>query len=412
MYAKYFYNITPKERALLLQIKTEPEKFLLQKTLENLVNWTSAYDYAAHMYGEAEASEVNIFPDGMHDYASKKYHTNTTEGWYTMILRVGAKGDEEAAWDMGWEFIDEYLLYCDCIPLTGWTPHPDADMTVPQYEDEETCDLNEAERKFMSSVKKRPGMYAGRNLFTLLAAFFRGFRSGMERSGHGGEFILVPRAFDAYVKTKFPHVDGADFADVIHAVQPDGERAMPLFWELFDEYLESCGYAKIPEWERFPDSDFRLLKKGYDFHICNLLSDSFVKVFNDAPWNDNWKPQQAFERIRNFMETPRFDGAAVIRDGKVIAAVLGRGEQYFDGVVFQIIEFWVAKEFQRQGIGRRLLADFIAHLKEQGICRVCLLTMKGEQTEGFYRKQGFVTEEGLCWMGQEMKSTDFTLNLS
>ncbi len=140
------------------------------------------------------------------------------------------------------------------------------------------------------------------------------------------------------------------------------------------------------------------LQNRHDSDLSNLLAESFANTFNAEPWNDSWTHQQALERIENLMDTPRFDGAALIRDGKVIAAILGRGEQYFDGEVFQIIEFWVAKEYQRQGIGKKLLADFMAHLKEQGICRVFLLTMRGEATEGFYRKRGFVTQEEMCCM--------------
>ncbi len=398
MSTKYFYNITPRERALLLQIKAEPEKYLLTKTLQNFVNFASAYDWAARLYGKEVASAVSMLPDKMHDYASKKFHTYTTEGWYNAILRVGAKGDEEAAWDMGWEFIDEYLLYRDCVPLTEWKPHTGIRTDILPYTDEESRDLTREERHFVAGVKKRPGMYAGKNSFSDLAAFFRGFRCGMESTGHGGEFILVPRAFDAYVKAQFSDADGTDFADVIHAAEPDNERAITLFWELYDRYLESCGYEKIPEWHRLEDSEFELLRAGKNFYFDSMLAESFADTFNAAPWNDSWTHQQALERIENLMETPRFDGAALIRDGKVIAAILGRGEQYFDGVVFQIVEFWVAKDYQHQGIGKRLLADFMAHLKQEGICRVFLLTIRGEATEGFYRKRGFVTQEGMCCM--------------
>ncbi len=146
------------------------------------------------------------------------------------------------------------------------------------------------------------------------------------------------------------------------------------------------------------------LQNKHSSDLCDLLAQSFADTFNAAPWNDSWTHQQAFERIHNLIETPRFDGAAVIRDGKVIAAVLGRGEQYFDGVVFQIIEFWTAKEYQHQGIGKKLLADFMAHLKQEGIRRVFLLTMHGEATEGFYRKCGFVTQEDMCCMEYDFEN--------
>lgn len=150
--------------------------------------------------------------------------------------------------------------------------------------------------------------------------------------------------------------------------------------------------------------EFRLefLLAGGNSDLDSMLAQSFAKVFNDEPWNDSWTHQQALERIRDIENTPRFDGVAVIREGKVIAAILGRGEQYYDGEVFQIIEFWVAKKLQCQGIGSRLLADFTAHLKAKGIQRVFLLTMRGERTEGFYQKQGFETSSGMCLMERNL----------
>ncbi len=160
-------------------------------------------------------------------------------------------------------------------------------------------------------------------------------------------------------------------------------------------------YGNMPQ-----DSRFELLRADDNSDMDSMLAQSFAEVFNAEPWNDNWTHQQALERIRDIENTPRFDGTAVIRDGKVIAAILGRGEQYYDGEVFQIIEFWVANAFQRQGIGSRLLADFTEHLKEKGIHKVFLLTMRGERTEGFYKKQGFQTISNMCLMEKRFQEED------
>ncbi len=156
--------------------------------------------------------------------------------------------------------------------------------------------------------------------------------------------------------------------------------------------MKQC-YEKMPQ-----DSQFELLGAAGNPNLDTMLAQSFAEVFNDEPWNDSWTHQQALERIRDIENTPRFDGVAVIRDGKVIAAILGRGEQYYDGEVFQIVEFWVANAFRRQGIGSGLLANFTEHLKDKGIHKIFLLTMRGERTEGFYQKQGFQTISNMCLM--------------
>ncbi len=133
------------------------------------------------------------------------------------------------------------------------------------------------------------------------------------------------------------------------------------------------------------------------------LAASFADVFNGAPWYDSWTQAQALERLTDLYHTPKFDGAVEIADGRIISAIMGRGEQYFDGVHFQILEFWVDTALQRQGIGGRLLDAFTAHLYENGIQQCFLLTMRTEQTEGFYRKHGFVTENGMCLMQKNGK---------
>ncbi len=186
-------------------------------------------------------------------------------------------------------------------------------------------------------------------------------------------------------------------------LQEHGDRtgmdAFRTFFEFLDEYLmehdeKPIAYKNIAE---FP-------LKFHDDRNMNLncvhddLTESFVRTFNAAPWYDHWTEQTASKRLQNLKDTPNFEGMTAYAGEQLCGAILGRGEQYDDGMYFQIIEFWTIPPMQGSGLGSRLLAEFMAHLKEKGYRKVFLLTMKGERTEGFYQKQGFSTAEGMCLM--------------
>lgn len=139
-----------------------------------------------------------------------------------------------------------------------------------------------------------------------------------------------------------------------------------------------------------------------EFEMLPEAAKLFANVFNNEPWNDLWTLEQALNRLTDIYNTPHYVGAAHFENGKMAGLIMGRGEVYFDGIHFQIIEFCVDTELQGRGIGRKMLADFRALLKEKGVSYVHLITMRDRRTEGFYSKNGFSTDEGMCHMTSKL----------
>lgn len=137
--------------------------------------------------------------------------------------------------------------------------------------------------------------------------------------------------------------------------------------------------------------------------MIELLADSFVSVFNSEPWNDSWTKEQAKERLMDIFNTPKFEGAVEITDGRILGVIMGHGEQNYDGVHFFISEFWVDKTMQRKGIGSKLLNDFTDYLKTKDINHHYLITMRNESTQGFYKKLEYNACEALCVMSRTIK---------
>lgn len=138
------------------------------------------------------------------------------------------------------------------------------------------------------------------------------------------------------------------------------------------------------------------------FEMLPEAAELFTRVFNGEPWNDSWTPQQSLDRLTDIFNTPRYVGAAYFEDGKMVGLIMGRGEVYFDGEHFQILEFCVDAKYQGRGIGGKMLAEFCTLLAQRGVVYVHLITMRNERTEGFYSKKGFSTDVGMCLMTNKL----------
>lgn len=135
------------------------------------------------------------------------------------------------------------------------------------------------------------------------------------------------------------------------------------------------------------------------------LSQLFINAFNAEPWNDQWTEETVNKRLLDFINTPGFYGLAKYEDGQAVAMILGRSEQYYDGEIFQILEFCVDREKQGQGIGKQLLNEMLTKLGEMEVKDVFLLTLHGELTEGFYAHNGFELEEPMIMMKKSISGS-------
>ena len=131
------------------------------------------------------------------------------------------------------------------------------------------------------------------------------------------------------------------------------------------------------------------------------IAEIYVDAFNSEPWNDEWTNESASKRISQMINCEGFDGLVAYEDEKLIGMILGNHEYYYDAMLFQIKEFCVDVKVKGAGIGAKLLNEFTTRLKIKGIGRIVLLTARTDGTEGFYKKHGFESLEGVVMMGKE-----------
>lgn len=125
----------------------------------------------------------------------------------------------------------------------------------------------------------------------------------------------------------------------------------------------------------------------------------FCSVFNSEPWNDQWTEETALLRIENMMNTNTFIGKALYSQNDLKGFIFGQKEYFFDGIHFQIQEFCVKTSEQKNGYGKYLLQalkDELTHIG--GVTNIFLITLRGDRTEGYYQKKGFVTSDEMILM--------------
>ena len=83
-------------------------------------------------------------------------------------------------------------------------------------------------------------------------------------------------------------------------------------------------------------------------------------------------------------------------------AVLGATEQFYDGLMFEVKEYWVKNEMRGKGIGSKLFTEMERCLRKRGVKNIILITAKGDATEHFYHKQGMGTDPDMVFMSKRI----------
>ncbi len=132
---------------------------------------------------------------------------------------------------------------------------------------------------------------------------------------------------------------------------------------------------------------------------CALI---YIETFNDEPWNDKWDSKTAYNRLEEIYKTPGFIGLVALDGDKVLAAVFGNLETWFEGYMYNLKEMFVKKSEKGKGLGSILFKQLEETLKNYEVTSINLFTSKGDLTEKFYLKNGCVTEKDMIMMCKEM----------
>ena len=138
-----------------------------------------------------------------------------------------------------------------------------------------------------------------------------------------------------------------------------------------------------------------------DFGGC---ARELMKAFQEEPWNEDWTYEQAYTRIDEIMSA-RVSRGYVVYEGDVVVSMLcGRIMTYLDFKELWVDEFSVNPDYQRQGIGTKMMSFVREELKkeQEKISYIVLNTEKGYPSVKFYEANGFKADESLVFMAADV----------
>lgn len=126
-----------------------------------------------------------------------------------------------------------------------------------------------------------------------------------------------------------------------------------------------------------------------DYPAC---ARELIAAFAGAPWNEVWTQEQAFDRIDEIMSARVSRGIVCMDGDECVSMLSGRIMTYQDKKMFYIDEFSVHPDWQRQGVGSRMLAFLRETLQKepQPINHMALVTTRDFPSVRFYERSGFV----------------------
>lgn len=113
----------------------------------------------------------------------------------------------------------------------------------------------------------------------------------------------------------------------------------------------------------------------------------YVETFNAPPWNEAWRPEDARQRLGDFLASPRALAVGLVDDGSLVGFALGRLERVEAEDHFLLQELCVRADRRRRGHGSQLLDALAERLP--GVRHWYLLTARDGDAAAFYQRHGF-----------------------
>jgi len=126
-------------------------------------------------------------------------------------------------------------------------------------------------------------------------------------------------------------------------------------------------------------------------------------VFNQAPWSEDWRFENAHDRLLCYIDAPYFTGLSAFHNKELIGCIFGNLEPYQESSHFLLKEMCVKKQNQRTGVGKKLINELHMLLKSRKVNSVTVLTKKGIPAEKFYRSSGYHLSEAMGLYFKDIK---------
>lgn len=121
--------------------------------------------------------------------------------------------------------------------------------------------------------------------------------------------------------------------------------------------------------------------------------ETFITIFSEEPWCDEWTVERATAYIQQFIDTPGFYGALAVEDTKIVGLAIGNKKVWWQGDELFIHEFGVHPQFEKRGIAKAMLQHLEQYVRAQHLAAITLSTQYDVPAFEFYLHNGFRASE-------------------
>ena len=125
------------------------------------------------------------------------------------------------------------------------------------------------------------------------------------------------------------------------------------------------------------------------------VTEIFYDAFTHPPWNYHWMTtEKAARYVRDLYRTPGSLSFMFIQDSKPAGFCLGRLDDYFEHIIYEIKEIAVSFTKQRKGLGSLILSAVESYVaKHHNTGFISLQTARHSPAYDFYIKNNYVPVE-------------------
>lgn len=127
----------------------------------------------------------------------------------------------------------------------------------------------------------------------------------------------------------------------------------------------------------------------------------FIEYWNGT--GDKWTPELVYSRVFEVLGSP--DSYCMIaEDGeKAVGFAMGRFETFYELIAYNLVEIIVASEYQKKGVGTKMMQELEKRVKEAGAALIQLVSVNDEMHEHFYGKLGYKDATNLKLKSKSLK---------
>lgn len=130
----------------------------------------------------------------------------------------------------------------------------------------------------------------------------------------------------------------------------------------------------------------------------DLVTPLYIDYYNSQ--GDEWTPEIVRRRIWQVLGSP--DSLCLLAlDGETIVGfAMGRFEQFYDLVAYNLVEVIIAGPFQNRGLGTELMQELERRVKETGGSLIQLMAVNDDAHDRFYGRLGYQNTNTLVSKGK------------